>query len=139
MLTKYILLEICTNEYISYISGFPCKDFRAESSISFWEKLSYALGIKNKKTLSTNKAIMSQVINDQANAPNLKIGVCFAKNTPYEYRDLYNMVPNHQLTLKSAEGNTCWVSNPWFNWIEKGVDKELFMEHIENMQLPMQW
>lgn len=49
------------------------------------------------------------------------------------------MVPNHHLTLKSIENDTCWISNPWFNWIEKGVDKDIFLKYANNLIIPMQW
>lgn len=134
------LLETISGEYIDNIDkGIPYSAYRAENSVGFWESLCNAFGIKNSKTIERNTQIISDIIEKQANAENLKIGVNFVKNTPNEYRDLYNMLPNHQLTLKSIEGNTCWISNPWFNWIEKGVDKDVFLKYANILQIPMQW
>ena len=132
-------LETISGEYIDYIYNNPFSHYRAENSVSFWEDFCYLFGIKNCKTLEKNRIIISDIIDQQANAENLKIGVGFVKNTPYEYRDLYNMITNHQLTLKSIEGNTCWISNPWFNWIEKGVDREIFLKYVKNVEMPMRW
>lgn len=133
-------LETISGEYIDYIyNNNPFSHYRAENSVSFWENFCYSYGIKNCKTLEKNRIIIADIIDKQANAENLKIGVGFVKNTPYEYRDLYNMITNHQLTLKSIEGNTCWISNPWFNWIEKGVDREIFLKYVKNMEIPMCW
>ena len=60
--------------------------------------IKFLFGIKSKKTVNANKNLMTKIINSQTNEQNLKIGVGFLDDTPYEYRDLYNLVPDHQLT-----------------------------------------
>lgn len=134
------MLNIISGEHIDYIANeHPYNSYRAESTISFGEKLCLCLGIKSKKTVNANKNLMTKIINSQTNEQNLKIGVGFLDDTPYEYRDLYNLVPDHQLTIKSLEDNICWISNPWFNWIEKGVDKEILLKYAKTLEIPIKW
>ncbi|MBQ7127252.1 hypothetical protein IJO12_09210 [bacterium] len=133
-------IDTVSGEYIDNISPvFASNAYRAPNSVGFWEKFCAFWNMPLKKTRQAHKDIISKAIDAEPNPQNLKIGVCFTKNTPKEYSELYNMVPNHQLTLKSVEDDICWVSNPWFNWIEKGVDRTIFMQYLDEAYIPMQW
>jgi len=106
---------------------------------SLWDKIRDTYHLRGSGTRKENAKLVNKLIEQQANNTNLKINVGFKSNTPKEYADLHNMIPNHQLTLKGLEGNTCWISNPWFNWIEKGVDKNTFLNYLTDLDIPFVW
>ena len=93
---------------------------------------------KNLFDRYTSKINLEKIIDSQANSNSLKINIAFKKGES-DLIDLYNIVPNHQLMLSAVENNRYWVTNPWFNWIEKGVDRSTFYRHLIEAQVPMQW
>lgn len=119
-----------SGECVDDISFLGCSAYTRNTLI---ERLKSIFSIKS------NRNIMQNVIDNQANNPNLHIGIGFKDVTPKKYRDLHNMVPRHQLTLKGVDRNTCYISNPWYTWIEKGVDKETLLKYTRSMQVPMAW
>ncbi len=133
-------IDTVSGEYINEISSlFAGNAYRAPNSVGFWERFCAFVNMPLKKTQQAHKNAILNAIDAQPNPQNLKIGVGFTKNTPKEYVGLYDMVPNHQLTLKSVEDGTCWISNPWHNWIEKGVDRTTFMRYLDDAYIPVQW
>lgn len=137
-------MHTVSGEYMAGVTlNSTINAYRPANKVSLWEELccffGAPFGMISKKTRQANKNIMSDIIDSQANAKDLKIGLSFSKKTPSKYLDLYNMVPDHELTLKSIEDGTCWLSNPWFNWIEKGVDKKTLLTYLNNIHFPMSW
>lgn len=131
------VLNLIANETIDciYIKSPYNVYSRKPSFITFLEEV-FGIG---RSTIDNNRMIMQNLIESQANNNNLKIGLSFINKLPQEYSDSYNMVSHHQLTLKEIVGNTCYISNPWYNWIEKGVNKDLLLSNVEVMHVPFVW
>ncbi len=132
------VLNLISNETIDSVAVKSIYNIYAPKP-SFLRVFLDMFGICRRKTIANNRKIMKDLINNQANNDNLKIGVDFINNMPPEYSDLYNMVSHHELTLKGIKGDTCYISNPWYNWIEKGVDKETLLKYICSMRVPFVW
>ena len=121
---------LLTNETIDYV---------LDKGINVYTKTSFKEILKRMFTSRYNIKTMSRIIDEQANNMALHIGIGFKHDTPFEYRELYNMVPNHKLTLKGCIGNDAYISNPWFNWIDKKVNKETLLEYTKHLQVPFIW
>ena len=129
-----------SGEYIDYIDiQHPQNPYIATSSVPFLENLFDAFGITLSKTKKKNIEIMQNLVEKHANNSNLKINAGFINTIPNEYKELYNMVPNHKLTIQAVENDSVWISNPWFNWIEKQIPKNTFYKYLDYIEVPIQW
>lgn len=131
-------LSLISKECVDYLNVY-CRSNAYSRYNTFWDKIRDVYSLRGAGTRRENIAIVDKLLKKQANNTNLKINVAFRSDAPTEYRELYNIIPNHQLTLKGMDGNTCWISNPWFNWIEKGVDKNTFLNYLTDLNIPFVW
>lgn len=130
-------LDLISKEYTS-----PIRKYSADNKYtvhSLFNKFFGIWDVTTPKAQAKNTAAMERIIKEQANLDNLALNIGVQKNTPQEFRELYNMIPNHELTLKEFSDGKCWISNPWYNWIEKGVDLPVLMKYLQDMQVPYKW
>lgn len=130
-------LDLISKEYTGFISSN--RSGNAFTVHSFIDRILGA-GVKlSTKGKQKNIQAMKDIIENQANMPNLKLQISFKKTTPERFKELYNMIPDHQLKLERVEDGYAWISNPWFDWIQKKVEVPALIEYLEDMAVPFKW